>query len=126
MTKYRDIRVRIVLRRELGREPTDRELSVAVNNFKEEDYKDVSRDEIIQQYEQGHEVRKRRLFSALAHCVLQTMFVSLTHCVGYDVAFMREVGEKLPAYLARRGDQNAGSAHGVAGPQTHSPARFPS
>ena len=53
--KHRDVRVGIVLRRKLGREPDELELSSAVGDG--DDYKGVSRDEIILAYEQGHQVR---------------------------------------------------------------------
>ncbi len=54
--KHRDVRVGIVLRRRLGREPDELELGNAVNDG--DDYKDLSRNEIIHAYEQGYEVRR--------------------------------------------------------------------
>ena len=55
----------IVLRRRLGREPDEVELANAVSDG--DDYKDISRDEIIQAYEQGHQVRKLPVLS-LSRC----------------------------------------------------------
>lgn len=63
--KHRDVRVGIVLRRRLGREPDEVELANAVSDG--DDYKDISRDEIIQAYEQGHQVRKLPVLS-LSRC----------------------------------------------------------
>ncbi|PIL35906.1 hypothetical protein GSI_01566 [Ganoderma sinense ZZ0214-1] len=84
--KHRDVRVGIVLRRRLGREPDEVDLSNAVSDG--DDYKDVSRDEIIQAYEQGH----------------QTMSVFSLTCVGYDDGFMKDAEARLHAYLARRAE----------------------
>ena len=62
---HRDVRVGIVLRRRLGREPNELELANAVSDG--DDYKDVSRDEIIQAYEQGHQVRRPPVLSFFRH-----------------------------------------------------------
>ena len=62
--KHRDIRVRIVKRRELGREPTDVELATAMDH-RGEDFKNVQVPEIIKAFEDGLEVGFRPLLVCL-------------------------------------------------------------
>ena len=62
--KHRDIRVRIVKRRELGREPTDVELAAATG-AKSGKFKNVQVPEIIKAFEDGLEVGFRPLLDCL-------------------------------------------------------------
>ena len=62
--KHRDIRVRIVKRRELGREPTDVELATAMDH-RGEDFKNVQVPEIIKAFEDGLEVGLRPVVDCL-------------------------------------------------------------
>ena len=62
--KHRDIRVRIVKRRELGREPTDVELATAMDH-RGEDFKNVQVSEIIRAFEDGLEVGLHLLVDCL-------------------------------------------------------------
>lgn len=52
--KHRDIKVRIVMRRQLGREPSDVDLASAIGDRNK--YDDLRDSEIIEAYEEGREV----------------------------------------------------------------------
>ncbi|TFK91350.1 hypothetical protein K466DRAFT_327135 [Polyporus arcularius HHB13444] len=79
--KHRDIKVGIVMRRELNREPTEVELASAVGDKNK--YDDLRDSEIIQAYEEGREV----------------MNVWRMQCVGFDVKFLQAIHEKYNNYV---------------------------
>ncbi|KZT10770.1 uncharacterized protein LAESUDRAFT_755443 [Laetiporus sulphureus 93-53] len=75
----KNVRVRVILRRQNDhREPPPAEVERAVKD-KENDYTDVTHDEIIQAFERGDE----------------TIHIWGLKCVGYDERFQREIARKL-------------------------------
>ena len=62
--KHRDVRVRIVMRRELGRTPMAIEQTLAINN-RQNNYKNLEIHEVIKAYEDGDEVGSRMCIDCL-------------------------------------------------------------
>ncbi|KZT10769.1 uncharacterized protein LAESUDRAFT_721145 [Laetiporus sulphureus 93-53] len=77
--KDKNVRVRIILRRQNNHhEPTPAEVKRAVKD-KENHYTDVTHDEIIQAFERGDE----------------TIYIWAMKCVGYDERFQRDIARRL-------------------------------
>ncbi|KAI0358499.1 hypothetical protein OH77DRAFT_1188096 [Trametes cingulata] len=85
--KHKDVRVRLVLRRELGRQPTALEVKTALADKNE--YQNLTSEEIIQAYEAGSE----------------TMYIWRMHCVGFDIPFLRRAAQSLPLWVRSREDR---------------------
>ncbi|KAI0675354.1 hypothetical protein C8Q78DRAFT_539361 [Trametes maxima] len=82
--KHKDVRVRILMRRQNGREASDLELAAAVAD-KKRAYDDLRADDIIYDYEAG----------------LETMFIWRMQCIGFDLKFLRRVAQARATYVSK-------------------------
>lgn len=87
------VRARLTLRKELRREPTDAEVSIAIESKNK--FKNVTPEAIMREYDEGREVSIRFVvvFQTPANFQksIQAINVWAMKCVGYDEAFQMEL-----------------------------------
>ena len=98
----KQVRVEVILRRELGREPTRTEVRDACNS--NDRYDNVTAEEIIKAYDEGKQVRYITLiFAQSDECSewrrAQNLGIATLKCVGYDEEFQRKLAQAFPTWV---------------------------
>ena len=107
----KQVRVEVILRRELGREPTRTEVRDACNS--NDRYDNVTAEEIIKAYDEGKQVRYIPLRLAQSdRCSewrrAQNLGIATLKCVGYDEEFQRKLVRSFPAWVAPQSKSKKG------------------
>lgn len=101
--KYRELRVRVSLRKSLGREPTEGEVGGRLATSDQSEKFKLPMGDILKAFEGRAEVTNSSLMLlySLSHVPLhpQSLHIWRLECVGYDEGFQQRLAREYPPYV---------------------------